>query len=71
MMRFAIAVALSSFCVVGVGHASPDTSRKPSAKAQRRHRTAKDEPPKSEEEKLADKINRCNDGNDPLCGTGM
>lgn len=71
MMRFAIAVALSSFCVAGVAQAAPDTGHKPAAKAQRRHRTAKDEPQKSEEEKLADKINRCNDGNDPLCGTGM
>ena len=69
MVRIAIVVIVSSFCMAGVGHAAPDSNRKPASKS-RRHRSAKDDDDsKTKDLSLAEKIEKC--GNDPLCGTGM
>jgi hypothetical protein len=76
MIRFALVLVVASVGLASVAAASPDQGRKPATKsAHRRHRgdsaeNAKDEPPKSEQAQLAEKLANCK-GDDPLCGTGM
>jgi hypothetical protein len=74
MIRFALVLVVASVGLASVAAASPDQGRKPASKsAHRRHRgdsAEKDEPVKSEQDQLAEKIANCK-GDDPLCGTGM
>ena len=77
MIRFALVLIVASVGLASVAAASPEQGRKSAGKsAHRRHRgdsaenSAKDEPPKSEQAQLAEKIANCK-GDDPLCGTGM
>jgi hypothetical protein len=73
MVRFALVLIVASVGLCSIAQASPEQGRKSAAKSShRRHRgesaedTAKDEPPKSEQAQLAEKIQRCAD--DPICG---
>ena len=68
MIRLAIVLCVASFALSSVARAD---AKQPAKPAHRRHRSdatdaAKDEPPKSEQAQLAEKIANCKD--DPICG---
>ena len=69
MMRFVLVLSISSLGLSSFAHAD---GKQPAKSSHRRHRadsaadSAKDEPPKSEQAQLADKIANCKD--DPICG---
>lgn len=68
MMRLMLVLCVSSLGLSSFAHAN---GKQPSKSSHRRHRddtadNAKDEPPKSEQAQLADKIANCKD--DPICG---
>jgi hypothetical protein len=67
MMRLMLVLSISSLGLSSFAHAD---GKQPAKSSHRRHRsdsdTAKEEPPKSEQAQLADKIANCKD--DPICG---
>ena len=68
MIRLVLTLVVSS---VGLGSLAHADTKQPTKPAHRRHRSdsadaAKDEPPKSEQAQLAEKIANCKD--DPICG---
>ena len=68
LMIAGIVLSISSFGLSSFAHAD---AKQPAKSSHRRHRgdsadNAKDEPPKSEQAQLAEKIANCKD--DPICG---